>query len=69
MSDLQQQQLSEAQSTGLRPRWPPPETAARWRCGPLINNLSPHYNSQFCVSFRFCFDWEALKQLLNGAKT
>ena len=56
-------QVSEAQSTGLRLGRPPPETAASWRCGPLINNLTAHLNSQFCVSFHFCFDCKALSRL------
>ena len=47
-------QLSEAQTTGMqRPLPPPPETAGRWRCVLLINNLAAHYNSQFTVSFTF----------------
>ena len=36
------------------------ETAARWRCGPPIKNVTAHYNGPFCVSFHFCFDLEAL---------
>ena len=43
-------QLSEAQSTGLWRRPPPLETAPRWRCVLLINNLTAHYISQFCVT-------------------
>ena len=53
-------QLSEAQSTGLWRRPAPPEMAARWRCVLLIDNLTAHYNSQFCVSFHFCFKQETL---------
>ena len=56
-------QLFEAQSTGQRQRRLPPETAARWRCGLSINNVTAHHNNQFCVSFHFCFDWEALRLL------
>ena len=44
-------QLFEAQSTGLRR--PPAETAARWRCGHLIKNLTAHYNSQFLSALIF----------------
>ena len=56
-------QLSEAQSTRLQRRRPPPETAARWRCGPLINNLTARYDGKFCISFNLCFDWEARRPL------
>ena len=56
-------QVSEAQLTGLRQRRTPPETAARWRCRHLIKDLTVYYNSQFCVSFHFRFDWEALRRL------
>ena len=48
----------------------PPETAARWRCGTFIKNLTAHYNIQFCVSFQFSFEWKAFRRLqigLNGA--
>ena len=51
--------ISPAQSTGLGWRLPPPEIAARWRCIPLIKNMTAHYNRQFCVSFHYCFHWEA----------
>ena len=54
-------QLPEAQSIGLQWRRPQPETSARWRCVLLINNLTAHYNSQFCVSFNFCFDQESAR--------
>ena len=37
----------------------PVEIAARWRCWLPITNLTPHYNSQFCVSFYFCNVQEA----------
>ena len=40
--------ISPAQSTGLGWRRPPPEITARWRCEPLIKNITAHYNSQFC---------------------
>ena len=56
-------ELSEDQLTEQRRRRPPPETAARWRCVPLSNNLTAHFNSQFGVSFHFCFHWEALRCL------
>ena len=46
-------QLSEAQSTDLRRRRPAPEMVTRWRCGPPINHVTAHYNSQFCVIFIF----------------
>ena len=46
-------QLSDAQSTGLRQRRPPLETAARWRCG--LANLTAYYNSPFCLSLNFLF--------------
>ena len=49
-------QLSEAQSTGVRWRQPPLETAARWRYEPIIKNLTAPYNSQFFVS------WEAIRR-------
>ena len=55
--------ISPAQSTGLGWRRPPPEIAARWRCVPLIKKMTAHYNSQFCVSFHYCFHWEAQKRL------
>ena len=48
-------QLSETQFTGLRRQRPPLEIAARWRCVPLIKNMTAHYNSQFCASFHYCF--------------
>ena len=56
--------LSEAQSTGMQRRRPPPETAARWRCVIFINNLTAHYKSQFCSSFHFCFD----QMTISGSK-
>ena len=56
-------QLFEAKSTSLWQRSPPAEMAARWRCGILIKNLTAQYNSQFCVSFCFCFDQEAFRHL------
>ena len=31
----------------------------RWRCVPLIKKMTAHYNSQFCVTFHYCFHWEA----------
>ena len=37
--------------------------AARWRYRPSIKNLTAHYNSQFWVSFHFCFYQEAQKRL------
>ena len=52
-------QLSEAQSTGLQRRRPLAEMAARWRCAFPIKNLTPDYNSQFCISFIFVFAQEA----------
>ena len=55
-------QVSEAQSTGLRRCRSPPETAARWYYGPLIKDLTEHYNSQFCVSLIF-IDWEVTRRL------
>ena len=51
-------QLSEAHSTGLRRQRPPAETAARWRCGLLIKNVTAPYNCQFCDGFHFCIDRE-----------
>ena len=51
--------LSETQFTGLWREWPPLEIAARWRCVPLIKNMTAHYDSQFCVSFCYCFHCEA----------
>ena len=57
-------------SKGLpRRRWPT-NSAARWRYRLLMENLTAHYNSRFCVSFHFCFWQEARKRLctcLNGA--
>ena len=35
-------QLSEAQSTGHGRQRPPPEIVARWRCRPLIKNLTAY---------------------------
>ena len=37
----------------------PPKIATRWRYRLPINNLTAHYNSQFCVSFHFGFAQEA----------
>ena len=48
--------MADAQSTGHGPLL---EITARWRCRPLIKNMTAHYNSQFCVSFHHCFHWEA----------
>ena len=39
------------------------EIAARWRCRLHIKNLTPHYNSEFCVSFHFCVDQEDGRRL------
>ena len=33
--------------------------AARWPYRLPVKNLTVHYNSQFCVSFHFCFAQEA----------
>ena len=52
-------QLSETQFTGLRRRQLLPGIAARWGCIPLIKKITAHYNSQFCVSFHYCFHWKA----------
>ena len=41
-------------STGLPLRQLSEKIAARWPCKLPIKNLTPHYNSQFCVSFNFC---------------
>ena len=49
-------------STGLPRRRSPPKNAARWRCRLPIENLTAHYDSQFCVSFYF-FCQEAQKRL------
>ena len=46
-------------STGLPRRPSPPKIASRWRYSLPIENLTAHYNSQFCVSFHFCFCREA----------
>ena len=51
--------ISLAQSTGLGWRRPLAAIAARWRCVPLIKNMTAHYNSQFCVSLHYCFHWGA----------
>ena len=48
-------QMSEAESTGLRRQRRTPEMAARWHCGIPVQNLTPHYNCQFCVTFIFFF--------------
>ena len=56
-------QLSEAQSTVLRQRRPPPKTAARWCCIPPIKKLTAHYNSQCVVSALILFYSEALRRL------
>ena len=48
----------------------PAKIAARLRYRPPIKNRTAHYDSQFCVSFNFCFYQEAQKRLytcLNGA--
>ena len=37
----------------------PPKITARWRHRLPIKNLTAHYDSQFCVSFYFCFAQEA----------
>ena len=42
-------------STGLLRRRLPPKIAARWRYRLPIENLTAHYNTQFCVSFNFWF--------------
>ena len=44
-------------------RLPPAEMAARWRCGLITKYLKPHYNSQFCLHFNFCFDQDPLRCL------
>ena len=41
-------------STGLTRRRSPLKIAARWRYRLPIENLTAHYNSQFCVIFLFC---------------
>ena len=41
----------------------PAKIAARLRCGVPIQNLRAHYNSQFCVSFHFCFHQESPRHL------
>ena len=56
-------QQSEAQSTSLWRGRALPEMAARCRCVLLINNLTAHYNSQFCVSFHFCLFWSGITQM------
>ena len=40
-------------STGLMRRRSPEKIADRWRYRLPIKNLTPHYNSQFCVSILF----------------
>ena len=40
-------------STGLWQRQLPTKIAARWRYRFPLRNLTPHYNSQFCVTFLF----------------
>ena len=40
-----------------------PKIAARWRYRLPSNNLTAHYNSQFCVSCYFGFAQEAQKYL------
>ena len=58
-------QLSEAQSTGLWWRQRSLETAAWWRCVLLINDLTTHYNSQFCEDLNF---WSGITQMtINGS--
>ena len=50
----------------------PAEIAARWRYRPLRKNLTAYCDSQFCVSFHFCFYHESQKRLQtcqNGAYT
>ena len=61
--DLFGDNVRAATLKGLRRRWPSAETDARWRCVLLIINLTAHYDSQFCVSFNFCFDQESLRCL------
>ena len=39
--------------TGLPRRWLPEDIAARWCYRLPIKNLTPHYNSQICVTFHF----------------
>ena len=47
----------------LASKSPPAEIAARWRCRFPIQNLRPHLDIQFCVSFHFCIDKEVLIRL------
>ena len=56
-------QLADAQSTGLGQRGRRLGIAAKWRCVFLMKNVIPYYKSQFCVSFHYCFHWEASKRL------
>ena len=60
-------------STGLLRPPPPPETATRWHCVLLINNLTADYYSQFCAKFNFFlisnppdfYKWVAIRPKYN----
>ena len=45
----------------------PLKIAARWRYRLPINNLTAHYNSQFCVSFHFGFAQEDISGIAGIA--
>ena len=55
--------------TDVPRRRSPPEIAARWRNRLPSNNLTAHYNSQFCVSFNSGLDQEAQKCFVDSWKT
>ena len=54
-------------STGVPRRRSPPEIAARWRYRLPSNNLTAHYNSQFCVSFHIVLTRKPRNAGLNWA--
>ena len=51
-------QLSRAQSPGLVRRRLSLEIVARWRCRPLIKNLTADLKSKICDRFKYCFQRE-----------
>ena len=50
-------------STGLLRQWLSIKITARWRYRLSLKNLTPHYDSKFCVSFNFCIDQESQRRL------
>ena len=51
-------------STGLSYRWLSADIVTRWRYRLPIESWTPHYHSQFCVSFYF-FNWHKIPYLFH----